>query len=51
VIDHGRDHAAEAKIEAHLHHDQHHRNNDAHERGDKAQPILEEISPCQRKNE
>ena len=51
VIDHRRDHAAEAEVKAHLHHHQHHRKNDAHERGHKAKPILEKISRRQRKDE
>jgi hypothetical protein len=51
VIDHGRDHAAEAEVKAHLHHHQDHRKNDTHERRDKAKTILEEISRCEGKNE
>ena len=64
VIDHGRHHAAEAEVgrsdeergvrvqrAPHLHHHQEHRKHDADERSDKAKPILEKISRCERKNE
>ncbi len=48
VIDHCRHHAAEAEIEAHLHHDQHDRKHDADRRGGKAKAVLEQVARGER---
>ncbi len=48
MVDHPRDHLAEAEIEAHLHHHQHDGKDDADHGRDEAQPVMKQIARGER---